>query len=221
MTRAPVTGHLIGETRLLDCGSRSRTSALIGRLGLRPVLLRDGGAGGRFRLAGVPYSTRLSGLRRLFAGRRLRLLRGVSIDASGGTVHLGDNVLICRFTVLEAAGGPIRIGDRSTVGDYCSLYGQGGLSIGRDVLIASGVRIVPSTHITSDVTAPIRQQGISGRGIVIGDDVWIGANAVILDGVSVGNGAVIGAGSVVTKDVPDLAIVAGVPARSIRFRGMS
>jgi acetyltransferase-like isoleucine patch superfamily enzyme len=151
-------------------------------------------------------------------GQRLRLLRSVTLNAEQGSISLGHAVTICRFTVLEAAGGLIEIGDRTVIGDYCSLYGQAGLVIGNDVLLASGVRVVPSVHKSENLLEPINSQGLEGRGIVIGNNVWIGTNVVILDGVVIGTGAIIGAGSVVTKDVPSYGVAIGVPAKLLRKR---
>jgi acetyltransferase-like isoleucine patch superfamily enzyme len=99
------------------------------------------------------------------------------------------------------------------------LNGQGGLEIGNDCLIASHVVFIPENHVFDRRDVAIREQGGTRKGIRIGDDVWLATGAVVLDGVSIGRGAVIGAGSVVTKDIPDYAIAVGVPARVIGQRG--
>ena len=94
----------------------------------------------------------------------------------------------------------------------------GFIEIGDNCLIGPNVVLRTSNHVFSDRNVPIREQGhIPGR-IIIRDDVWIGANVVLLPDVSVGRGAIIGAGSVVTKNVDDYAIVAGVPAKQIGSR---
>jgi acetyltransferase-like isoleucine patch superfamily enzyme len=121
--------------------------------------------------------------------------------------------------MVFSQGGDVELGEDVYVGPHAVLYGTGGLKIGRDTLIAAHVVIPPSNHVFTDPKVPIRTQGLTQRGIVIGADVWIGAHAVILDGVSVGDGAVVAAGAVVTKDVPAMAIVAGVPAKRIGERG--
>lgn len=90
--------------------------------------------------------------------------------------------------------------------------------MGDDVLIANMVTIVASNHSMSDIITPMGRQPEVGIGICIGSDVWIGAHAVLTDGITVGDGAVVAAGAVVTRDVPTLSIVAGVPAVKIRQR---
>ena len=158
--------------------------------------------------------------RNIFLGNRVRFLRGAMVLADpAGRIELGDDAIIRRFAVLESLVGLIRIGKRSGVGDFSNLYGYtGGLEIGDDVLMASGCRLVPSQHGIGDPSRPIAAQPSTSRGIKIASNVWLGANVVILDGVSIGLGAVIGAGAVVTKDVPAYAVVGGVPARIIKYR---
>lgn len=144
----------------------------------------------------------------------------VTIQASGGgSVVLGDGVHICPYTILDAQKGGIVVGSGTAIHEFSVIYGAGGVVIGNDVRIACHTVIVASNHNIDDRTLPIKSQSASTKGIVIGDDVWIGAGARILDGVHIGNHAVVGAGAVVTSDVPEWAIVAGVPARVLRFRG--
>ncbi len=112
----------------------------------------------------------------------------------------------------------ITIGRRVGVNEGVFIDGRGGVRIGNNVLIAHGVSIVSEDHGIDDLDTPIRDQLKTVAPIVIGDDVWLGMGAKILKGVTVGNGAVVAAGAVVTKDVPERAIVGGVPARIIRFR---
>jgi acetyltransferase-like isoleucine patch superfamily enzyme len=104
------------------------------------------------------------------------------------------------------------------INPYSLLYGQGGLTIGNNVLIASHCTIVPVNHTFSDPARPIQEQAETRQGIRIEDDVWIASHVTILDGVTVGRGAVIAAGAVVTKDVPPYAIVGGVPAKVLKDR---
>jgi acetyltransferase-like isoleucine patch superfamily enzyme len=94
----------------------------------------------------------------------------------------------------------------------------GKINIGKYCLIAPNVVIVGSNHNFDDKNELIRKQGVSSRGITIGDDVWIGANATITDGVNIGKGAIIAAGAVVTKNVEEYTIVGGVPAKFISKR---
>ncbi|GAB4338036.1 MAG: hypothetical protein Kow0089_09690 [Desulfobulbaceae bacterium] len=111
--------------------------------------------------------------------------------------------------------GFIHIGKNCSVGQGAILYGNGGLRIGNDVMIAGQSFIVASHHIFSDSQKPMNTQGFSAAGISIKDNVWIGAGAKILDGVTIGEGAIIGANAVVNRDVAPRQRVAGVPAKPI------
>ncbi|KKB13135.1 hexapeptide transferase [Devosia geojensis] len=113
--------------------------------------------------------------------------------------------------------GDVTFGDHCTVNSYAAISGR--VTCGNGVRIASHASIVGFNHGFDDPDRPIYVQKHESLGIVIEDDVWVGANAVIVDGVTVGRGAVIAAGAVVTRDVPEMAIVAGVPAKVVRRRG--
>ncbi|WP_064693184.1 acyltransferase [Rhizobium aegyptiacum] len=113
--------------------------------------------------------------------------------------------------------GDVVLGDDCSINPYACVSGK--VTCGNGVRIASHASIVGFNHGFDDPALPIHRQGVVSLGIVIGDDVWIGANCVILDGVTIGNGAVIAAGAVVTGDIPAMAIAGGVPARVLRSRG--
>ena len=98
------------------------------------------------------------------------------------------------------------------------MRGQGGIRIGDGVYTGPMVQILAVNHIYDNPNIPIREQGITAQGIVIEDDVWIGASAVILDGVTIGRGSVIGAGAVVTQDIPPYSLAVGSPAKPIKDR---
>jgi acetyltransferase-like isoleucine patch superfamily enzyme len=110
----------------------------------------------------------------------------------------------------------IRVGRGTFIGESVVIRGQGGVTIGDSVLIAPLVKILAVNHNFADVTRPVIDQGITGRGIVIDDGAWIGAGATILDGVHVGQGAVVGANAVVSRDVPPHTLVVGIPATVVR-----
>ena len=134
------------------------------------------------------------------------------------SIDIGDKTNISEFVILDAANGYIKIGKRCTINQFSVLYGHGGLDIGDDVHIATKATIIPANHkIVGGI--PLYEQTQSKKGIIIEDDVWIGANVSILDGITIGTGSVIGAGSVVTKSVPKYAVVVGVPACVIKVRG--
>ncbi|KDN75068.1 acyltransferase [Streptomyces olindensis] len=136
-------------------------------------------------------------------------------------IAIGERTLVGRHVELVPQGGSITIGSDCSLNNYVVLYGAGGITVGDGCRIATGVVIVAFNHGVDDLTLPIRCQPITARGVVVEDDAWIGARSILLDGVTVGSGSVIGAGSVVTRDVPAYAMVAGNPARVLRRRGVS
>lgn len=128
----------------------------------------------------------------------------------------------CDFThqvTLDSAGGSIEMGAGSGVGPGSVLYGHGGLRLGTRCAIAGLTMIVPGNHRFDRLDRPIREQGVEGRPITIGDDVWIGGGVVVLGGATIGDGAVVGAGAVVRGTIAARSIVVGVPAKSIGIRG--
>jgi len=143
--------------------------------------------------------------------------RLVCIGDSCG-IRVGDDTFILPYALLKADHGRIRIGKNCTVNDYTVLLGRGDLIIGDDVRIAPHCVIVAMNHIYKNPDVPISSQGMSSKGITIEDDVWIGASAVILDGVKIGKGSVVGAGSVVAESIPAYSVAAGVPAKIIKQR---
>jgi len=120
--------------------------------------------------------------------------------------------------VYFGRGVGIRLGDRSRVGKNCVL--NPGVVIGADTLISPEVMIYTLMHRFESRTVPVRDQGYHELApVVIGSDVWVGSRSLIMPGVTIGDGAIVGAGSVVTRDVEPWAIVAGNPARHIGWRG--
>jgi len=128
--------------------------------------------------------------------------------------YLGENSTIENFCTLNNGVGALYIGNNSRLGLASVLIGP--VEVGNDVRIAQNVVLSALNHNYEDVNVPISQQGVYTKQIVIGDETWIGANAVILPGVIIGKHCVIGAGSVVTKSVDDFSVVAGNPARLIK-----
>ncbi len=147
-----------------------------------------------------------------------RFAEGVFI-AENANIHTDRLVMGAASWIAGHAlvRGDVEMGENVSVNPYACLSGK--LRIGNGVRIASHVSIIGFNHGFDDLETPIYRQPLTSLGIVIGDDVWIGANAVLLDGVTVGRGAIIAAGAVVAKDVPANAIVGGVPARVVRMRG--
>ena len=163
--------------------------------------------------------------RKLSIGEKTKIQDGVYIDAlSRNGVQLGRRVVIGRNSRIECTGGlqsigkGIRIGDRTTFGNDCSFGAAGGIEIGEDVVVGQFVRFHSENHNFSDMTKLISEQGVTHKGIKIGNNCWIGAGAVFLDGSELGNGCVVGANAVVTKRFPDNVVIAGVPAKVITKR---
>lgn len=147
------------------------------------------------------------------------LYPGSQVTPTGdGTIEIGANCIVHRQSMVVAAGGKIEIGANTTLNPFTIVYGHGGTEIGDGVRIAAHTIIIPANHVFEDRERYIYEQGIKSSGITIEDDVWIGAGCRILDGVTIGEGAVIGAGSVVTEDIPEYSIVAGVPAEVVDKR---
>jgi maltose O-acetyltransferase len=115
------------------------------------------------------------------------------------------------------SGRKVHLGDYSSIGEGSKIRGT--VKIGNHVMMGEDVIVISWNHEFSRTDIPMTQQGFqTEKPIVIGDDVWIGSRAIILAGVTIGNGAIIGAGAVIAKDVPDWAVVVGNPGRVIRLR---
>jgi len=138
--------------------------------------------------------------------------------AMRGRVEVADSCELNQGVDLNPFGGSIRIGRRVWLGPYVVIYGQGGVEVGEQTLISMHCTILSSNHGVPPIGKLIRDTPDELRPTKIGRDVWIGANAVILGGVTIGDGAVIAAGAVVNRDVEVGAVVAGVPARRIKSR---
>lgn len=110
----------------------------------------------------------------------------------------------------------LSIGDRSGIGDRSHI--QGIVKMGNDIMMAPEVAIIATNHNYTTTDIPMNQQGHTDEMIEIGDDCWLGYRAIICAGVKIGKGSIVAAGAVVTKDVPEYSIVAGVPAKVIKLR---
>lgn len=143
---------------------------------------------------------------RIYGARRLRIGRDVAIRENS--------------YLQIAKKGFINIGNDVFIGMFCVMDGAGGITIGDGVAISYHTSIISASHRHDNLEVPSGEQGFITKGIKIENNVWMGAKVVVLDGVTVGEGAIIGAGSVVTSDIPKFAIAVGVPARVIRYRNI-
>jgi len=199
--------------------SRVRSSQLLRGLLLKPFLKKSKG----LLFAGSHVKVRHG--YQITAGKNLILDDNVSINAlSTDGIQLGDHVSIARDSILFCTGviaqkgKGIIIGNRTGIGARAFLAGQGGVTIGNDVITGPNIQVFSENHNFSDLTQTIKAQGVTKQATTIGNNCWIGADVKILAGVTIGDGCVIAAGSVVNKSVPANSVVAGVPAKVIKNR---
>ena len=149
-------------------------------------------------------------------GDKSALRGGCVIDlAREGSLTLAEQAEIRHYAIIECAGR-VMIGRRSVIGAYNWLQGAGEIEIGDDVIIGPGVRIISTTHDISDPDQPFACQPLICGSVWIGNNVWIGADVVILTGVSIGKNVVVGAGSLVTRDLEEGGVYVGTPARRVK-----
>lgn len=190
MTR--VGEELAAWTEFLCFSAPGRTGKLLRRLWLKSVLGR--------------------------CGARPSLGRGCRVLAPG-SIELGDGFNAVGGCLLAAQGGALKVGPRASLNLGAVLDASGGeIVVGADALIGPYAVLRASNHVFARADVPIRAQGHAPGRIVLEDDVWVGAHAVVLPDVRIGRGAVVAAGAVVTKDVPPGAVVGGVPARELSRR---
>jgi virginiamycin A acetyltransferase len=147
---------------------------------------------------------------------RVSPLADIEESVRGSRIVIEADVTIDAFVKIKSAGGSgdVVIGRGTVINSGCVLYTGNGISIGRNVLIAANCTLAPTNHEFMDPDKPIREQGFqpSRGGIIIGDDVWIGANCVLLDGVVIGSGSGSGAASLLRGALPSGCVAFGVPA---------
>ena len=168
-----------------------------------------------FRLRAILYSI----FPDISIGKNTRIERRVLLSTKcGGSIKIGDNCYLSEGCQIITWGGDIIIGNNCTINPCTIVYGQGGTVIGNGVRIAAHCVIVPSNHIFNNPNEYIYKQGLSKKGIIIEDDVWIGAGVKVLDGVKIMHGTVVGANAVLTHDTEPFGIYVGIPAKMIKKR---
>ena len=169
----------------------------------------------------IEQDVRLLVPRRIFLGRHVMIGEGCFLDANTaqGRIELQDDVWLSRGSYIVAGRAQVVVGPTTYIGHRCLLYGHSGIQIGRDVLLANDVQMICGNHTFSRRDIPIRAQPPLGAPVVVEDDVWLGASAIVLGGVTIGKGSVVGAGAVVTHSLPPYSIARGVPAVVVGTRG--
>ena len=185
------------------CARNGMLNLQYGRLALRYLRRR------LFTVAG--YRWRSDGL--LFLGRGLELQ-----IARRGRIEFGRFVWIGDGTKIRCHEGVVEIGAKTVIGQECTISAYQRVRIGEQCVIADRAMFIDFDHGVVEVERSIREQGIYKRDVEVGSNVWIGYGACILRGVRVGDNSIVGTNSVVTRDVPANAVVAGIPARVIRMR---
>lgn len=157
-------------------------------------------------------------------GKNVRIERNVTIQCTdqNSKICIGDNTVIMPNVIIQSnRGGWLEIGSNCSLNPFCSIYGgYGGLKIGNYVRIATHCVLTPTNHNFDSKEIPITKQDYTSKGIAVEDDVWFGAGVIVLDGCTIGKGSVVGAGSLVNKSFGPYNVIAGVPARQIRERGV-
>lgn len=173
----------------------------------------------------IGRDVRLRFARQITVGRYTSIGDGAILSGLGRSgMQIGARVNIAPYARLVVGtdighpGSYIRIGDGVGIGEYSSVGGSGGVSIGDNTIIGQYFSAHPENHNYGELSRPIRDQGTSRAAIAIGDDCWFGARVTVLAGVRIGDGCVVAAGSVVTRDIPARSVAAGIPARVIRSR---
>jgi len=181
-------------------------------------------AHGMFNRKYARLLVRLAWLKLRFRGRLVT--DGIAFVGPGVTIeigkdaklHLGRWSWVGHGTKIRAHEGEVRIGAKTVLGQECTISSFQHVSIGRECIVADRVMLIDFDHGVVEVERPIREQGIYKRDVRVGNNVWMGYGACVLRGVTIGDNAIVGTSSVVTKDVPDNAVVAGIPATLLRMR---
>jgi acetyltransferase-like isoleucine patch superfamily enzyme len=155
-------------------------------------------------------------------GDGVYIFKGARLDARGpksNRIVLANKVVIERNVEIGCLSNScINIDEETFIAPGVCIGGPGDIKIGKYCLISAYSAIIANNHIFTDTIQPIKNQGVSRKGIVIEDDCWLGHGVTVLDGVTIGKGSVIGAGSVVTKNIPPYSVAVGTPARVIKSR---
>ena len=145
----------------------------------------------------------------------------VLLDAKGTTntgIRIGNGVFLGRGTILSCKDGDITLGDHVNIGFHSEIFSGSQVTVGRHGLFAAYTYLVGGGHEFEQAGVPVIEQERRSKGITLGENVWLGAGAKVMDGVRIADHVVVGAGAVVTEDLPAGAVAVGVPARVVRTR---
>ena len=156
-------------------------------------------------------------------GKNCTIEKGTRIDGyAANKIQLGDGCKIGAYSLITCTshlskyGVGLQMGNHSAIGDFAHFGASGGIEIGNDVIMGSYISFHSENHNFNDTTKLIREQGVTSKGIKLGNNIWVGAKVTFLDGSIVGDNCVIAAGAVVNGIFPDNVVIGGVPAKTIK-----
>jgi acetyltransferase-like isoleucine patch superfamily enzyme len=171
----------------------------------------------------VGPNTRIYNSKNISFGKSVTIEKNCILDGfASDKILLGDCVKIGAYSSLSSTshlskyGKGLKIGNYSAIGQFAEFGAAGGIEIGNDVIMGSYISFHSENHIYSDNSKLIREQGVTSKGIKIGNNVWVGAKVTFLDGCIVGNNSIVAAGAVVNGIYPDNSIIGGVPAKVLK-----
>lgn len=171
----------------------------------------------------IGNNTKIQNSRNIVFGKNVTIDKHCVIDGfSSEKIILGDCVKIGSFSTLTSTshmskyGKGLKMGNNSAIGDYTHFGAAGGIEIGNDVIMGSYISFHSENHNFSDTSKLIREQGVTSKGIKLGNNIWVGAKVTFLDGCVIGNNTVVAAGAVVNDVFPDNVVIGGVPAKVLK-----
>ena len=171
----------------------------------------------------IGSDTKILNSKNIVFGKNVTIETHCIIDGfASSKVILGDCVKIGSFSNLNITshlskyGKGLKMGNNSAIGDFAHIGASGGIEIGNDVIMGSYISFHSENHNFNDKKVLIREQGVTSKGIVIGNNIWVGAKVTFLDGCKIGNNCVIAAGSVVNSVFPDNVVIGGIPAKILK-----
>ncbi len=171
----------------------------------------------------IGSSTKIYNSKNITLGYSVTIGKQCEIDGfSSEKIVLGNCVKIGSFSNLTSTshfskyGKGLKMGNNSAIGDYTHFGAAGGITIGNDVIMGSYISFHSENHNFNDTSKLIREQGVTSKGIILGNNIWVGAKVTFLDGSLIGNNSVVAAGAVVSGVFPDNVVIGGVPARILK-----